>query len=102
MQYANELIINMGLDGFITCVYQLIFDENGSNSTNNIQYFIMHVLGLCIKLNSYVARMFYTLSFIHSPEITINIGQNKSVLILNTNTAAMFDWGAVNLNKNKT
>ena len=49
----------MGLGDPTSCVYQLIFDENDSNYTNIIQYFIMHGLGLCIKLNSFVAHMFY-------------------------------------------
>ena len=33
--------------------------ENESNDTNIIQYFIMNGMGLCIKLNSFVAHMFY-------------------------------------------
>ena len=56
----------------------------------------MHVLGLCIKLNSYVAHMFYAWSFSHNTELPIYIRQNKYVITLNTNTAAMFDWGADN------
>ena len=35
------------------------FDENDINYTNIIQYFIMHRLGLCIKLNGFVANMLY-------------------------------------------
>ena len=46
IKYANELIINMELGGTITCVYQLIFDENGSNDTQIIQYLILNGLGL--------------------------------------------------------
>ena len=42
-----------------TCVYQLIYDENDSDETKIIQYFIMHGLGLCMKVDSYVAHMFY-------------------------------------------
>ena len=42
-----------------TCVYQFILDENLSVDTEIVQYFIMHVLGLCIKVDSYVAHMFY-------------------------------------------
>ena len=32
----------MGLGDPTTCVYQFIFDENDSNDTKIIQYFIMH------------------------------------------------------------
>ena len=41
------------------CVYQLIYDENHDADTKIIQYFIMHGLGLCIKVDSYVAHIFY-------------------------------------------
>ena len=36
-----------------------IFNEIDNNDTNIIQYFIMHGLGLCIKLDRIVAHMFY-------------------------------------------
>ena len=49
----------MGLGDTTTCVYQLIFDENDSKDTKIIQYFIMHGLGLCIKLDNFGAHMFY-------------------------------------------
>ena len=42
-----------------TCVYQFIYDENESDDTKIIQYFIMYGLVLCIKVNSYVTHMFY-------------------------------------------
>ena len=41
-----------------TCIYQFILDENESNETNIIQHFITYRLGLCIKLNSFVAHVF--------------------------------------------
>ena len=47
----------MGMGDPTTCVYQLIFNENDSNATKIIQYFIMHGLGLCIKVDSYVGHM---------------------------------------------
>ena len=59
IQYSHEYIQNVGLSDPTTCFYQVIFDENDSNYTSIIQYFIMHGLGLCIKLNSFVAHMFY-------------------------------------------
>ena len=42
IQYSHEFIQNMGLSDPTTCFYQLIFDENDSNYTKIIQYFIMH------------------------------------------------------------
>ena len=58
-KYANEFIQNMGLGDPTTCVYQFIFDENYSNDTKIVQYFIMHGLGLFTKLNSFLAHMLY-------------------------------------------
>ena len=55
----------------------MIFDENESNDTNIIQYCILHGLGLCIKLNSFVAHIFYVWSFSHNKEVPIDINQNK-------------------------
>ena len=49
----------MGLVDTTTFVYQFIFDKYDSKDTKMIQYFVMHGLGLCIKLNSYVENMFY-------------------------------------------
>ena len=60
-----------------TCVYQFIYDENYSVDTEIIQYFIRHGLGLCIKLDSYVAHMFYAWSFIHNTSVPITIKNNK-------------------------
>ena len=49
----------MGLGDPKTSVYQFIYDENDIYDTKIIQYFIMHGLELCIKLNSFVAHMLY-------------------------------------------
>ena len=46
IQYTNGSILKMVLGDPTTCVYQLIFDENESNDTKIIQYFIMHGLVL--------------------------------------------------------
>ena len=73
IKYANTFILNMGLDDPTTCVYKLIFDENDSNDTNIIQYFIMYGLGLCIKLDSFVAHMFYEWLFSHNTAVPIAI-----------------------------
>ena len=49
----------MGLGDPTTCVYQFIFDQDDSCDTAIIQYYIMHGLGLCIKLNSFVNINYY-------------------------------------------
>ena len=61
----------------------------------------MHGLGLCIKVDSYVAHMFYVCSFIHNTSIPIAINNNKYFLSLNTNNT-LFDWGDGNFNTNRT
>ena len=60
IQYANEFVQNLGISDTKTYVYKLMYDEKGTDDTNIIQYVIMHVLVLCIKVDSYVAHMFYT------------------------------------------
>ena len=55
----------------------------------------MHVLLLCIRLNSFVARMVYTLSFSHNIEVPIAKNKNKYFISLNTKTT-VFAWGDVN------
>ena len=74
------------MDDPTTCVYQLIYDEIESNDTNIIQYFIMHILGLFIKVDSYVSHMFYACSFIPNTEVPISINKTKYFLSLNTDT----------------
>ena len=61
-----------------TCVYQYIYDENDSVDTKIIQYFIMHVLGSCIKVESYVAHMLHAYSLSHNTLVTITIKSNKN------------------------
>ena len=58
----------------------------------------MHGLGLCIKLNSYVAHMFYACSLGHNKSVPISIKHNRYLLSLNTYTT-VFYWGAGNSNK---
>ena len=62
------------------CSYQFIYNENYNDNTKIIQYFIMHGLGLCIKVDSYVAHMFYAWSFSHNTAFRISI--NKIFFIL--------------------
>ena len=76
IQYENEIILNMGLGDTKTCVYQFIFDKNDSNDTNIVKYFVMHGLVLCIKLDNFVAHMFYTWLFSHNRAVPISIKQN--------------------------
>ena len=89
----------MGLVYPRTCVYKFIFNENYSNDINIIQYFIIHGLGLCIKLNSFVENMFYAWSFSHNTSGPISIKKNKYFLSLNECTT-VFAWGYVNSTKN--
>ena len=53
----------LGMGDLTTYVYQFIYDENESDDTKIIQYFIIYRLLLCIKINSYVAHMLYAWSF---------------------------------------
>ena len=55
IKYANKFVQKLGMGDPTTCVYQLILYENDSVETNIIQYFIMHELGLWIKIDSYVS-----------------------------------------------
>ena len=91
MKYANYFIQNMRLGDPTPCVYQLFFDENGSNETNIIQYFIMHDLGLCTKINIVLAHMFYTWSFSHNAAVLISIIHNPCYLSLHAYTT-VFAW----------
>ena len=42
IEYVNEFIQHMKLGDPTLCVYQFIFDQYGSNDTNNTQYFIIN------------------------------------------------------------
>ena len=46
----------------------------------------MHGLGLCIKVDSYIAHMFYAWSFSHNIAVPTAIKMNKYFLSLNKNT----------------
>ena len=59
----------------------------------------MHGLRLCIKVDSYVAHMFYAWSFSHNTSVPIAKNKNKYFLSLNKNTN-VFPWGSGNNNKN--
>ena len=91
----------MGGGDPITCIYQFIYDESNSYETKIIQYFIMHVLGLCIKEDSYVIHIIYAWSFINNTSVPISITKNKYFPSLNIKTT-VFAWGAENPNKSRT
>ena len=82
----------MGLGDPTTYIYQVIFDQNDSSGTNIIQHFIMHVLVLCIKLNSFVANMFYACSLIYNTAVPFSMYHNKYFISLHTRTT-MFASG---------
>ena len=82
IQYANEFVQNLGVGDTTTCVYQFIYDENESDDTKIIQYFIMHGLVLCIKVDSYMSHMFYVWSFSHDTAVPVAIKNNKYFLSL--------------------
>ena len=82
-------------------VYQFIYDEYDNDDTNVIRCFIMHGLGIFLKIDSYVVHMFYAWSFSHNEEVPIYIKKNKYFISLNTNTT-VFYWEYVNHNKNRT
>ena len=82
-----------------TSVYQFIYDKNDSDDMKIMQHFIMHGLGLYIKVDSYVAHMFYAWSFSHNIAVSMAINNNKYFISLNTNNA-VFSWVAGKSNKN--
>ena len=61
----------------------------------------MHGLGICIKVDSYGAHMFYEWSFSNNTAVPIAIKKKKYVFALNTNTT-VFACGTGNSNKNIT
>ena len=77
IQYANEFVQQLGMCDPATCVYRLISDIKEIIYTEIIQYFIMHGLGLFIKVDSYVAHMFYEWSLSHNTAVPISIKNNK-------------------------
>ena len=90
----------MVLGAYNMCL-SIYFDEKDINDTKIIQYFIMHGLGLCIKLNSFLAHMFYAGSFVHNSTVTICIKQIRCVLSLNKYTT-VFSWVTGNSKNNRT
>ena len=63
----------MGTGDPTTYVYPFIYDENKSDDTNIIQYFIIHGLWLYTKVDNYVAHIFYAWQFSNNKAVTIYI-----------------------------
>ena len=61
----------------------------------------MYGLGLCIKLNSFVAHMFYPWSFSHNAAVLIATKQNTYFISLDLYNT-VFSWVDGNSNKNRT
>ena len=59
IKQANGFVEKLGMCDTTTCAYKIINYEKDSVETEIIQYFIMHGLVLCIKVNIYVAHMLY-------------------------------------------
>ena len=70
-------------------------------ATKKLHYFIMHGLGLCIKVDSYVEHMFYAWSFSHYTAVEKATDNKKYFLFLNTKTT-IFAWVSGNPNTNRT
>ena len=80
IKYANNFVQKLGMGDPTTCVYRFIYGEKDKNDTYITQYFIMNGLGLCIKVDSYVAHLFYEWSFSHNTEVPIAKKKNKYFL----------------------
>ena len=92
IQYANNFVQKLGMGYPTTCVYQFIYNEKDKNDTQIKQYFIMHGLVSCTKVDSYVAHMFYAWLFSHNTSVPIAKNKNKSFISLNKNTTAFAWW----------
>ena len=77
IQYANNFVQKLGMGDPTICVNQLTYNEKYKNDTQITQYFIMHGLGLFIKVDISVAHLFYACSFSHNTSIPISKNKNK-------------------------
>ena len=84
IKYANEFVQNLVMGDPTICVYQFIYDKNDNYDTQIIQYFIVHGLGLCIRVDSYVEQMVYAWSFCNNIASPISINNKKYFISLNT------------------
>ena len=72
IQYANNFVHKLGMGNPTTYVYQFIYNEKNNNDTQITQYFVLHGFRLCIKIDSYVAHMFYAFLFSHIKAVPIS------------------------------
>ena len=92
IKYEDRFIQNMGL-GDPTTFLWVHFYQYGSNDTNIIQYYIVHLLVLCIKINGSEVHKSYAWSLSHNTEVPIAIKQKTYFLSLSTYTN-LFYWGS--------
>ena len=104
----NNTKINMQMSSFKNWIWLIrkhVFINSSTMkmtvATKKLHYFIMHGLGLCIKVDSYVAHMFYEWSFSHNRTVPIYINKNEYFIYLNTKNT-VFARRARNYNKNTT
>ena len=90
----------MGLGDTTTFFNHFIYDEHDNGDTKTIQYFIMHGMGLCIKVDSYVVHMLHEWSFGHNKEVLISSNKKKYFISLNTYTTVLA-WGVGHSNKHR-
>ena len=76
-------------------------NKNYNDDTKIRQYFIMHGMVLCIKVDIYVSHIIYAYPFSHNTEVPISIKNNKIILSLDTYTT-VFSWGSGNSNQYRT
>ena len=101
IQYANEFVQNLGMGNPTTCVYLFFNNKNYNDDTKIRQYFIMHGMVLCIKVDIYMSHIIYAYPFSHNTEVPISIKNNKIILSLDTYTT-VFSWGSGNSNQYRT
>ena len=91
IKYENELIKTWDWVILKHVFISSFFYQYDSNNTKIIQYFIMHGMGLCIKLNFFVSHMFFAWQFSHNTAVNIYINQRKYFIYLTIYTT-VFDW----------
>ena len=72
IQYENNFVQQLGMGDPTACVHQFIYDEKDKYDTQITQYFVLHGFRLCIKIDSYVAHMFYAFLFSHIKAVPIS------------------------------
>ena len=81
-------------------ILQNVFINSFAMKIKIIQYFIMNRLALCIKVDSYMADMFYAWLFTHDKSVSIAI-KKKNIFFPLIKILLKFSWGDCNSNKNR-